>query len=101
MGQDKPQDAELGLTVAILESLNKPLETLDAMSTILGHVKAFAGVDADPVSAAATALAYYGLAGEYAADGAAGPGSFAVRFLDALHGLTLDEVRHGSKIRED
>ena len=63
-------------------------------------IGAFAGVDADPVSAAATALAYYGLAGEYAADGAAGPGSFAVRFLDALHGLTLDEVRHGARIQE-
>ena len=63
-------------------------------------IGAFAGVDADPVSAAATALAYYGLAGEYAADGAAGPGSFAVRFLDALHGLTADEVLHGCKIRE-
>lgn len=62
-------------------------------------IGAFAGVDPDPVSAAATALAYYGLAGEYAADGSAGPGSFAVRFLDALHGLTLEEVRHGCKIR--
>ena len=63
-------------------------------------IGAFAGVDADPVSAAATALAYYGLAGEYAADGAAGPGTFAVRFLDALHGLTAEEVLHGCKIRE-
>lgn len=63
-------------------------------------IGAFAGVDADPVSAAATALAYYGLAGEYAADGAAGPGSFMIRFLDALYALTLDEVLHGCKIRE-
>lgn len=63
-------------------------------------IGAFAGVDADPVSAAATALAYYGLAGEYAADGAAGPGSFMIRFLDALHGLTADEIAHGCKIRE-
>ena len=62
-------------------------------------VGAFAGVDADPVSAAATALAYYGLAGEYAADGVAGPGSFMIRFLDALHLLTLEEVLHGCKIR--
>ena len=51
-------------------------------------------------AAAATALAYYGLAGEYAADGAAGPGSFMIRFLDALHSLTMDEVLHGCKIRE-
>ena len=63
-------------------------------------IGAFAGVDADPVSAAATALAYYGLAGEYAADGAGGPGPFMIRFLDALHSLTLDEVLHGCKIRE-
>ena len=63
-------------------------------------IGAFAGVDADPVSAAATALAYYGLAGECAADGAAGPGSFAVRFLDALHALTLAEVAQGCRIRE-
>lgn len=63
-------------------------------------IGAFAGVDADPVSAAATALAYYGLAGEHAADGAAGPGSFAVRFLDALHSLSLEEVLHGCQIRE-
>ncbi len=63
-------------------------------------IGAFAGVDADPVSAAATALATYGLAGERAADGAAGPGSFAVRFLDALAALTPEEVRHGCRIQE-
>ena len=63
-------------------------------------IGAFAGVDPDPVSAAATALAYYGIAGEYAAGGAAGPGSFMVRFLDVLHALTLDEVMRGCRIRE-
>ena len=64
-------------------------------------IGAFAGVDADAVSAAATALAYYGLAGEHAADGAAGPGSFMIRFLDALHALTAEDVLVGGKIRED
>ncbi len=63
-------------------------------------IGAFAGVDPDPVSAATTALAYYGIAGEYAAGGAAGPGSFMVRFLDVLHALTLDEVMRGCRIRE-
>ncbi len=63
-------------------------------------IGAFAGVDSDPVSAAATALAYYGLAGERAADGAAGPGSFMVRFLDSLHALTPEETAHGCQIRE-
>jgi len=66
-------------------------------TAILG---AFAGVDKDPVSAAATALAFYGLAGERAANGAEGPGSFAVRFIDALASLTPDEVVQGSQIQE-
>ncbi|MDD3440394.1 MAG: hydroxyethylthiazole kinase [Kiritimatiellae bacterium] len=63
-------------------------------------IGAFAGVDADPVSAAATGLAYYGLAGEVAADGAAGPGSFMIRFLDALHALTPEELEQGVRIQE-
>lgn len=42
----------------------------------------------DPFAATVAALAFYGLAGERAATGAAGPGSFAVAFLDRLHDLT-------------
>ncbi len=61
-------------------------------------VGAFAGVDPDPVPAAATALAYYGLAGELAAQDAPGPGTFIVRFLDALYTLTPDQVAQGSRI---
>lgn len=63
-------------------------------------IGAFAGVDANPVSAAATALAYYGLAGEKAADDATGPGSFMFRFLDALYCLTPEELEHGCRITE-
>ena len=63
-------------------------------------IGAFAGVDSDPVSAAATALAFYGLAGETAADGATGPGSFVPRFLDALAALTPDQVAQQCRIRE-
>jgi hydroxyethylthiazole kinase len=63
-------------------------------------IGAFAGVDPDPVSAAATALAYYGLCGERAAKGADGPGSFAVRFMDALYRLTPEELACGCKIEE-
>lgn len=41
----------------------------------------------DPVGAAAAALAVVGVAGEIAGEAAAGPGSFAPAFLDALYGL--------------
>ena len=106
---------ELGVPVAITGAVDYVTDGKRVVRVANGHplmggvtgtgcgataiIGAFAGVDADPVSAAATALAYYGLAGEYAADGAAGPGSFAVRFLDALHGLTAEEVLHGCRIR--
>lgn len=63
-------------------------------------IGAFTAVDPDPMSAAATALAYYGLAGEQAAAGAAGPGSFMIRFLDALHAQTPAELEQGARIRE-
>lgn len=65
-------------------------------SALLG---AFLGVDADAVLAAATGLAVYGLAGEVAATGAAGPGTFVPLFLDALAALTSDDVRDRVRIQ--
>jgi hydroxyethylthiazole kinase len=42
--------------------------------------------------ATVAALAYFGLAGERAAQVAHGPGSFQVAFLDALYTLTPQDV---------
>jgi hydroxyethylthiazole kinase len=64
-------------------------------------IAAFAAVDSDPVIATASALAYYGLAGEKAAHSAKGPGSFMVNLLDALYTLTPEEVRSGCRIVAD
>jgi len=61
-------------------------------------IAAFAAVDPDPVTAAATALAFYGLAGERAAAGADGPGSFVPRFLDSLYNLTPTELEINGRI---
>ena len=55
--------------------------------SLTGIVAAFAAGAEDRFSASTAALAYYGLSGERAAEGANGPGSFAVRFLDALAGI--------------
>jgi len=63
-------------------------------------IGAFSGVDPDPVSAAATALAYYGLAGQRAAADANGPGSFMIRFLDALYNLPPEELERDARISE-
>ena len=53
-------------------------------------VGAFLATGEERTSASAAALATLGVAGEVAAEGAAGPGTLQLRLLDALH--TLDEA---------
>jgi hydroxyethylthiazole kinase len=54
---------------------------------------AFAAVNPSAGAAAAHAMAVMGIAGEMAAEGARGPASFEMNFLDALHGLEEEDVR--------
>jgi hydroxyethylthiazole kinase len=62
-------------------------------------IGAFLAVDPDPVGATATALAYFGLAGEAAARHAAAPGSFMIQMLDALYTITPEQLKQGSRIK--
>ena len=62
---------------------------------------AFLAVDNDPVSAATTALAYFGLAGEIAAEKAKAPGSFMVALLDALYTISPEDLLSRAKITVD
>lgn len=75
------------------------------MGTITGSgctataiIGAFLAVDPDPTLAAATALAFFGLAGEIAARNASAPGSFQVALLDALYTVTPAELAQGAKL---
>ncbi|MBW2410332.1 MAG: hydroxyethylthiazole kinase [Deltaproteobacteria bacterium] len=61
-------------------------------------IGAFLAVDDDPVSATATALAFFGLAGEVAAQNAEAPGSFMIGMLDALYSITPEDLQAGCKI---
>jgi len=61
-------------------------------------VACFAAVEADRVTAAASALAAFGLAGERAAAVAAGPGSFKVALFDAVANLSTEDVRASARI---
>ncbi len=65
-----------------------------------GAVALFAAVDEDRdyALAAASALACYGLAGEMAAKGAEGPGSFSAQFMDRLYLLDEKDLKQGIKI---
>ena len=61
-------------------------------------VGAFAAVQPDPWLASIGALAAYGLAGELAAVGAPGPGSFRTRLIDALDEITPERVRQDTRL---
>ena len=66
-------------------------------SAILG---AFLAVDPNPLTAAATGLAFFGLAGEKAGALAQGPGTFMIHLLDALYGITPEELASHCRISE-
>jgi len=61
-------------------------------------IGAFLAVDSDPVRATSTALAYFGLAGEIAAQKAQTPGSFQIALLDALFTINSKQLEEGAKI---
>ncbi|MFS4438014.1 hydroxyethylthiazole kinase [Paracoccaceae bacterium GXU_MW_L88] len=59
--------------------------------SLTGIVAAFAAA-ASPLEATVAALAYYGAAGEVAAETAKGPASFQVAFIDALYSMTGERL---------
>ena len=59
---------------------------------------AFAAVKRQPFEATAAAMAVMGIAGEIAAEIAAGPGSLQIHFLDALYRFSEDEIIKHLKI---
>jgi len=61
-------------------------------------IGAFLAVDSNPVTATATALAYFGLAGEKAATKDQSPGSFQIAMLDALYTIDEQQMKEGAKI---
>lgn len=67
--------------------------------TATALVTAFLGAGSAPHEAAVAALLLVGLAGERAAEGNPGPGTFQVRFLDALAEMTPEELAAGAKVR--
>jgi hydroxyethylthiazole kinase len=66
-----------------------------AATAVIG---AFLAVDSNPLTATTTALAYFGLAGEKAAEKASAPGSFQVGILDALYTIDQNQLEQGAKI---
>jgi hydroxyethylthiazole kinase len=59
---------------------------------------AFAAVNKAYAEAAVHAMAVMGIAGEMGVEGAPGPGSLQVRFLDALYGMSEDDIQRYLKV---
>ncbi len=107
---------ELGTTLAITGPIDLVTDGRRTLTIEGGHplmtrvtgtgcsatalIGAFHAVDKDSVSAAATALAFFGVAGEVAGIGSVGPGTFMIRLLDALYTLTPEEVEARCRIAQ-
>jgi hydroxyethylthiazole kinase len=88
---DHVSDGEATLAVSNGHELLGAVSGTGCMSTAI--TGCFLAARDDPLAAAAEALAAFGVAGEDAAEGARGPGSFHVALYDALYNLdpaTLD-----------
>ena len=83
--------ADAALSVANGHAMMPRVTGLGCTATAL--CAAFAAINPVPIDAAAHAMAVMGIAGELAAAQAAGPGSFLVRFMDALYALSEADVR--------
>jgi hydroxyethylthiazole kinase len=64
-------------------------------------VGAFAAVRDDPLVATVTTLVIYGIAGELAAVGTPGPGSFRTRLIDALDAITPAEIQARARVTSE
>jgi len=108
---------ELGTTLAITGAVDLVTDGRQQLRVHNGHelmrsvtgtgctataiIGGFLAVDKDPVRATATALAYFGLAGEKAAEKADGPGSYQVALLDALYKITPGQLTEGARIQKE
>ena len=61
-------------------------------------IASFAAVSVDTTTAAAEALAFYGIAGESAAQKAGGPGTFIDFFIDAIHNIGNESLKNREKV---
>jgi hydroxyethylthiazole kinase len=94
---DHVSDGETVLAVANGHELLAAVSGTGCMSSALTGCFLAAKAD-DPLAAAAEALAAFGVAGEDAAVGANGPGSFHANLYDALAGLDPDTLDGRSRI---
>lgn len=93
---DVVTDGRIQVTLAGGHALMPRVTGLGCTATSL--VGAFLAVNEDALAATVHAMAVMSAAGGLAAAGAAGPGSFFVRFLDILYTLTEADIEAGARV---
>ena len=86
-----------GTRIVRIENGHEMMPRITALGCSLGGVIAAFAVTNEPLEGTVAALAYFGLAGEIAAERAKGPGTFESHFLDALY--TIDETQLSNRAR--
>jgi hydroxyethylthiazole kinase len=88
-----------GERTAVVANGHPLMGKVTAMGCVLGALIAcFCAVERDPFLAALRAVLCFGVAGEIAGSRAAGPGSFQVELLDALHALDADALEARGRV---
>ena len=94
--QDYVADADRRLAVDNGHAWLTTITGTGCMATAV--IGAFAAVGPDPVVAAASALACFGVAAELASEQCAGPGFFKSELFDALFNLTPERLAEGLRL---
>ena len=85
--------------VALVENGHKLMGAITGSGcTSTAIVGAFAAVEPDPFVAATSAMIAFGIAGEIAAHGAGGPGTFQARLMDAIYHLDAKTIRAQGRV---
>ena len=88
-----------GTRVRGVDNGHEMLKTITGTGCMATTVVAiFCAVESDKLTAAASALACYGLAAERAARGTRGPGSFRASLLDELYHMTPAVLEKGARV---
>lgn len=90
-----------GATVALSTGGSPLMERVTGFGCSLGGVVAGYAAVASPFCAACAATAHYNAAGTQAAKLAQGPASFKAAFIDALYGLSADDIAANPLVLEE
>jgi hydroxyethylthiazole kinase len=96
--EDLVTDGDRCLVIANGHPLMRYVTGTGCAATVV--IAAFRAVEPDSALATAAALAYFGLAGEKAAQESPGPGTFWQKVLDALYTITPEELEAGARVAQ-